>query len=50
MEFAANTLDDHFGPSPVVALKIEIRFHFLKVIQWASGCISGNRYYDGPFP
>ena len=22
----------------------------VKVIQWASGCISGNRYYDGPFP
>ena len=22
----------------------------LKVIQWASGCISGNRYYNGPFP
>ena len=22
----------------------------LKVIQWASACISGNRYYDGPLP
>ena len=21
-----------------------------KVIQWASACISGNRYYDGPIP
>ena len=22
----------------------------LKLIQWASACISGNRYYDGPIP
>ena len=21
-----------------------------KLIQWASACISGNRYYDGPIP
>ena len=29
---------------------IETIFELMKVIQWASACISGNRYYDGPFP
>lgn len=27
-----------------------VRFDTEKLIQWASACISGNRYYDGPIP